>query len=153
MWWKDSNFSASNVPTEDHPVGKWTLAPGVNITDVHPSSTLSYTNYLVYQSIDRTIQGSNILFAGPNGTAPELTINSPTDYFVVSDPNTQQNVSAISSSRLCNTAVPIEDGSTNYWLVVLFQIDGDDVQQYNRLGSGGPWYLGPAVVNGNSTTT
>lgn len=149
MWWKDNNFSSSNVPTADHPVGKWTLAPGVNIDSVHPSSTLSYTNYLVYQSIDRTIQGSNILFFGPNGTAPEDTVTSPTDSFVVFDTNSMQNVSAISSSHLCNTAVTT--GSEGVLLIVLFQVDGDDVQQYNRDGSGGPWYLGPAVINGNST--
>ncbi len=149
MWWKDNNFSTSNVPTARHPVGEWTLAPAVNIAGVHPSTTLSYTNYLVYQSLDRTIQGSNILFFGPNGTAPEDTITSPTDSFVVFDANTQQNVSAISSSHLCNTA--ITTGTDGIQLIVLFQVDGDDVQQYNRDGISGPWYLGPAVINGNST--
>jgi len=149
MWWKDNNFSASNIPTDNHPVGKWTLAPGVNINSVHPSSTLSYTNYLVYQSLDRTIQGSNILFAGPNGTAPEDTIVSLTDHFVVFDTNTMQNVPAISSSHLCNTAVPTK--TKGILLVVLFQVDGNDVRQYNRDGAGGPWYLGPPVISGNST--
>ncbi|OAP61563.1 hypothetical protein AYL99_03766 [Fonsecaea erecta] len=151
MWWKDNNFSASNIPTPEHPVGKWTLAPGVNITDVHPSSTLSYTNYLVYQGVDGTVQGSNILFAGPNGTAPEDTITSPTDYFVVDDSDTQQSISAISCTHLCNTAVQTE--SKGVLLIVLFQVFGDDIQQYNRDGSGGPWYVGPAAVIGNETAS
>jgi len=151
MWWKDSNFSASNVPTPQHPVGEWTLSQGVNITGVEPSTSLGYTNYLVYQSADGTIQGANVLFFGPNNTAPEDTIVSPTDRFTISLSNGEvsQNVTGILSTHLSNTALRTE--SEGVILAVFFQVEGDGIQQYNRDGSGGEWYTATTPVS-NSTT-
>lgn len=61
IWWRDIDTNKSS--TDSHPINQYTQAPLINITNIHPSSSLGYTDFMIYQTVDDLIHGVNITWA------------------------------------------------------------------------------------------
>lgn len=61
IWWKDINVNLTS--TGDHPINSYKRAAKVNITGLHPSSSLGYTDFMIYQTLDGAIHGVNVTWA------------------------------------------------------------------------------------------
>ena len=155
IWWKDSN---SSNETPSHPTNKWVNSQYTStsrrerreadmailgtaaIPDVHPSSSLGYTNYLACQFGDETVRGYNISWAAEN-----TTIFPAKDGGTGYDEWTIPAAFGVPGTHMSITALPDQSGGAH--LAVLFQTDGNDVTMFSRDDSGGVWTSSPAPVN------
>lgn len=84
--WRDTDINKTS--TNAHPINQWTNA-AVSIPNVHPSTSLGYTDYLVYQDADSLIRGVNVLWAAENTSIANIP----------SSPNTQDAWTVDASHR------------------------------------------------------
>ena len=64
IYWKDINTNVTS--TSIHPINTYTRAPGVSMPNVHPSTSIGYTDFMIYQTIDGAIHGVNVSWAAEN---------------------------------------------------------------------------------------
>lgn len=101
----------------------------MDIQSVYKASTLGYTNFLAYQSIDRTIRGVNISWASENTTVFE-TSTGDRDTFVLREMNQSDPVVALGGTNLMISVVKNVGGGAS--LIMFFQEQGDDISFYRR---------------------
>ena len=135
IWWKDSNNS--NPSTPNHPINQWTKSP-VTIPDVHPSTSMAYTNYLAYQGSDGFIRGANISWAAENTSIYATRNGTGLDTWIIPD-------AGVLGTHLSITA--LTDGSGEAYLSVWFQENGNDISQFSRDRTGGAWSCIEMPVN------
>ena len=135
IFWKDSN---SSNESPNHPINTW-VNTSVSIPNVHPSSSIAYTYYIVFQAADNTIRGYNISFAAENTSiAPAYDGSAGYDEWVIHFPN-GSDVNALPETHLATTALALPDGGEEEG--VYFQIKGDDMMLWTRglVSSNDPW--------------
>lgn len=157
IWWRDTNTSlAGNF---SHPINEWTnstplspfslvlfvshgqlmwgcplvvnslLLASISIPDLHPSTSLGYTNYLYAQSADYTIHGYNISWHSEN------TSFVPSDNFTILSAG--NGSVGIPGTHLSVTTLPNPSGGND--LFAFYQTEGDDVSVFSRDMLAGPW--------------
>ncbi|CAD0086875.1 unnamed protein product [Aureobasidium vineae] len=119
IWWKDTNTNTSS--SANHPINQWTNS-SVAINNVHPSSSLGYTNAFYTQGTDDWITGHNISWASEN-----TTIQSS---FPVNNPG-------IPGTHMSVTTLPDQSGGDS--LCVFYQTTGSDVTFATRDLVQGAW--------------
>lgn len=119
VWWKDTNTNTSS--STNHPINQWTNS-SVAISNVHPSTSLGYTNAFYAQGRDGWITGYNIDWASEN-----TTINGS---FPVNKPG-------ILGTHLSVTTLPDQSGGDS--LCVFYQTNGSDVTFATRDLVQGAW--------------
>lgn len=135
IFWKDSN---SSNESPNHPINIW-VNTSISIPNVHPSSSIGYTEYLVLQAADNTIRGYNISWAAENTSiAPAYDGSAGYDEWVIHFLN-GSDVNALSETHLACIALRLPDGRAEE--AVYFQIKGDDMILWTRdlVSSNGPW--------------
>jgi hypothetical protein len=134
IWWKDSN--ANLTSTSKHPVNTWENATGFGIPNVHPSSSLGYTEYFYAQKLDGTIQGHNMDWSAENTTSIRANM------FTVG--NARGPVPGLPGTHLSVTAVGDQSGGSS--LYVFYQTRGDDLSVFVRDIKGGSWSQGELPI-------
>ncbi|KJX92547.1 hypothetical protein TI39_contig5841g00003 [Zymoseptoria brevis] len=122
FWWKDTNTNLTG--TESHPINVWTNS-SISIPNVHPSTSLGYTNIFYAQSASTHLfTGYNISWAAENTSliAPSFDVGDQPGL-----PGTHLSVSAL----------PDRSGGDD--LVVFYQIEGDEVREFTRDLVAGVW--------------
>jgi hypothetical protein len=105
------------------------FSASISIPNLHPSTSLGYTNYLYVQSSDHTIHGYNISFHSEN------TSFVPDDDFTIL---TAGNGSlGLAGTHLSVTTLPNPSGGND--LFAFYQTEGDDVSVFSRDMLAGPW--------------
>ena len=66
IYWKDINTNVSS--TDSHPINQYTLASEISVPNVHPSTSLGYTDFMIYQGLDGAIHGVNVTWGAENTT-------------------------------------------------------------------------------------
>ena len=103
------------------------IAP-VKIPNVHPATSLGYTNYLYAQMADsHMLNGYNISWA-----AEKTRIISKDNFTVEGEPG-------LGGTHLSVSSIPNTDGGSN--VIVFYQVEGDDITEYTRDLIAGPWGL------------
>lgn len=141
FYWKDADTNATS--NSSHPINQWTnckqvtcttkyhshltnLKASISIPNVHPSTSLGYTNYFYAQMADTNeFNGYNISWNAENTS------------FVEDDMFTVGGDAGLPGSHLSVTAVPNQSGGDS--LYVFYQTEGSDVTQYTRDIKGGQW--------------
>ena len=135
IFWKDSN---SSNETPSHPINTW-VNTSISIPNLHPSTSISYTNYITLQAADNTIRGYNVSWGAENTSlAPAPGGAAGYDEYIVHTLN-GSDVYALSGTQLTCTALATLEGGAD--LAVYFQSSGDDMMLWTtnvamRLG---PW--------------
>jgi len=113
-----------------------TLAVDIKVKNVQKDSGLGYTNYMVWQAQDTTINGANVTWGAENTTIAAGNLNG-LDAWVLQTGG--KNVNALRGTHLSITAVTTVSQGAN--LLVFFQESGDDMKMYTRdnSNSGGLW--------------
>lgn len=106
-------------------------AGSIAVTDLHPSSSLGYTNYLYAQLADETIHGYNIFFDAEN------TALVPGDSFQI------QGLPGVPGTHLSVTSLANPSGGDS--ILAFYQTRGDDITGYSRDKYAGQW-TGTAVT-------
>lgn len=130
IWWKDTN--TTNINSTVHPINEWTNT-SVAIPNVHPSTSLGYTNFF-YAQDDATndIIGYNISWAAEATT-------------IVQDDTTIIPIApGLPGTHFSVSTLP-ENGGGNS-LVVFYQTKGDDITQFSRPLEGGQWTTVPLTI-------
>ena len=104
----------------------------IAINNLHPSSSLGYTNYLYVQKNDYTIHGYNISWAAEN-TAFSQRKDGSVDTFVIDT----QGSTGIPGTHLSVTTLQPKSGGSN--LLAFYQTVGNDISYYSRDFLGGVW--------------
>ena len=147
FWWKDTNTNLTS--TTKHPINAWTnskfnhsgptvihhlpetltlrsLLASIAINNVHPSTSLGYTNYMYAQdAATGLIKGYNISWASEN------TKIVTADKFVVG------NTPGLPGTHMSVTALPSDSGGNN--LFVFYQTIGNDITEATRDIVSGQW--------------
>lgn len=150
MYWKDNN--RTGVASDNHPIGEWTpgmsyslqlvlgfelmLVVNINIPDVQRDSGLGYTNYMIWQAQDTTINGANVTWGAENTTIAAGNHNGRDTWTLQYN---GEDIHALRGTHLSITAVrTVSEGAS---LLAFFQETGDDMQMYTRdaFNSGGLW--------------
>lgn len=134
IWWKDTNTNVSSTP--EHPINSWENATEYAITNVYPSTSLGYTEYLYAQMMDGTIMGHNIKWESENTTS--VTENM----FTVG--GARGPVVGVKGTHMSVTAVGDQSGGTS--LYVFYQTRGDDLSVFTRDIKGGQWTQGELPI-------
>ncbi|KAK5944027.1 hypothetical protein PMZ80_003308 [Knufia obscura] len=130
MYWKDNN--RTGLSSDAHPIGSWTPV-NIDVQSVQKDSGLGYTNYMVWQAEDTTINGANVTWGAENTTIAE----NGQDVWTLQ--TNGEDVHAIRGTHLSITAVStVSKGAS---LLTFFQEAGDDMKMYTRdaFNSGGLW--------------
>jgi hypothetical protein len=106
----------------------------IAITDLHPSSSLGYTNFLYCQLADESINGYNISFDAEN------TAFVPGDQFQI------QGLPGVPGTHLSVTS--FSDTSGGESILAFYQTHGDDITGYSRDKYGGPWTGAQVTIPG-----
>lgn len=114
-----------HTATTTHPLNEWTNT-SLAIPDVHPATSLGFTNYLYWQdgSTD-TIKGYNISWAA------EETAFVGAPFTVGGD------AAGVAGTHLSVSALP--DAGVGNTLTVFFQTRGEDVTEFTRDWVAGQW--------------
>jgi hypothetical protein len=134
IWWKDTNVNTSSTST--HPINTWENATQYAINNVHPSTSLGYTEYLYAQKRDGTIVGHNINWAAQNTTSIEANM------FTVG--GVGGPMPGVKGTHMSVTAVGDQSGGTS--LYVFYQTRGDDLSVFTRDIKGGQWTEGELPI-------
>ncbi|KAK5948904.1 hypothetical protein OHC33_009990 [Knufia fluminis] len=137
IWWKDIDTNKTSTPS--HPIDAYTLAPLIAINDVHPSTSIGYTDFMIYQSRDATINGVNILwaaedtdFAPANDTTSSAVESSSNDYDSWA---LQPQDRALGGTHMAITgSTPVSGGRQE---LLFYQMGGDDLRLGKRDSAGG----------------
>ncbi|PPJ55533.1 hypothetical protein CBER1_05374 [Cercospora berteroae] len=122
FWWKDTNTNVTN--TTSHPVNVWTKS-SIAIDNVHPATSLGYTNYLYAQDADSLLfKGYNISWTAENSS-------------IVGEPFEVQGDPGLPGTHLSVSALPNASGGSD--IVVFYQKEGDDITVHQRDLVAGPW--------------
>ncbi len=117
----------------------------VAVPNVHPSSSMGYTNYLTYQFWDESIRGVNVSWAAENtsfaAAAQSDGQSQGLDEWII--PTT-----AVPGTHMSITA--LSDVSGGAHLAVFFQTVGNDFEMWSRDNSAGSWTSAGVPVNGTS---
>ncbi|TLD19365.1 hypothetical protein E2P81_ATG06982 [Venturia nashicola] len=97
------------------------------IPDVHPSTSLGYTDFFYVQKSDHHIQGFNMTWAAENTTIVTR------DTFTVGD--TSGSVVGLPGTRMTVSAVPTKSGGGAMYN--FYQIEGTDITLFTRGLAGG----------------
>jgi hypothetical protein len=97
----------------------------IAISDLHPSSSLGYTNYLYAQLADETIHGYNISFDAEN------TAFVPGDNFQI------DGLPGVPGTHLSVTSLSNPSGGAS--ILAFYQTHGDDITGYSRDKYAGQW--------------
>lgn len=131
VYWKDAN--TSTTASSQHPIDEWArLAPEqLSVTDLHPLSSLGYTNYIAYQAADATIRGLRVIWDAENTRPAESqgTVNTPDDW-TLRDVQTGDPVVAVGGTHLSITSLGTASGGSR--VAMFLQATGDDVSVYTR---------------------
>ncbi|THY23556.1 hypothetical protein D6D00_06143 [Aureobasidium pullulans] len=127
IWWKDTNINATS--TSAHPINQWTNS-SVAINNVHPSTSLGYTNAFYAQGMDGWITGYDMVWTSEN-----TTINGS---FKV---DLRQG---IPGTHLSVTTLPDQSGGDS--LCVFYQTEGSDIMFATRDLVQGAWTAAALVV-------
>lgn len=131
MFWNDGNSSARASAT--HPTLEWTrlASQKLSVENIHPMSSLGYTNYIAYQSNDTKIQGLNVIWDAENTRiAGSERTDDGLDGWILRDVQTGEPVRAVAGTRLSITALSTPSGGSR--LTVFFQAVGNDMVMYTR---------------------
>lgn len=134
IWWKDTNSNLTS--TDDHPINTWENATGYAINNVHPSTSLGYTEYWYAQMADGTIMGHNIEWDAENTTSVEENM------FTVG--GVRGPVLGVKGTHMSVAAVKDQSGGTS--LYVFYQTRGDDLSVFTRDIKGGQWTQGELPI-------
>jgi len=130
VWWKDTNTTLQ--ATEAHPINEWTNS-SVAINNVHPSTSLGYTNMFYAQAADSYIvHGYNISWNAEN-----TTIDHSSDLAIRLSSNAEDDGSGLPGTHMSVSTLPNASGGDS--LVVFYQVEGDDVTEFVRDLNGGGW--------------
>ena len=110
----------------------------LDLASVYKASAIGFTNYIVYQSIDRSIRGSSVNFAAEN------TTTNSTDRWTITDNG--NIIEALGGTQLSITAVVTRSGGA--LLMALFQEVGNDIRLYTRdaFSPSALWTAGESIV-------
>jgi hypothetical protein len=97
----------------------------IAVGDLHPSSSLGYTNYLYAQLADESIHGYNISFNA------ESTAFVPGDQFQI------QGLLGLPGTHLSVTSLSNPSGGAS--ILAFYQTQGNDITGYSRDKYGGEW--------------
>lgn len=126
FWWRDTNTNVTGNTT--HPINVWTNATQIAIHNVHPASSLGYTNYFYAQAAeDNMIHGYNISWAAENTT---ILAGEGNQFTVMGEPG-------LPGTHLSVSAVPSYSGGNE--LLVFYQTNGSDISEFTRDFYGGQW--------------
>ena len=64
IYWRDVDLN--KTATAQHPIDTYSLVNNLNWPNVHASSSLGYTDFMIYQTQDNIIHGVNITWAAEN---------------------------------------------------------------------------------------
>lgn len=134
IWWKDTNSNVTSTPT--HPINEWTNASHYAIANVHPGTSLGFTEYLYAQMRDGSVMGHDISWAAENTTA--IAANA----FTVG--GSRGAVPGLKGTHMSVTAVQDQSGGTS--LYVFYQTRGDDLSVFTRDIKGGQWTQGELPI-------
>ncbi|KZF22925.1 hypothetical protein L228DRAFT_238822 [Xylona heveae TC161] len=123
MWWKDFNVNAT-ANTTSHPTGIWNAGPATSYA-LRPNTSLSNSNFVYFQDASGYIVGLK--------SNAQAESSSWGDNFFVGD-----NLKALPGTQITSTT-SYPSGDTPSTLHVFFQLNGDDVHEYNRPTAGGSW--------------
>lgn len=134
MYWQDNNKSATATPS--HPISQWTKVE-IGVSNVQKDSALGYTNYMIWQADDRTVQGANITWGAENTKIASGNGANGQDTWTLQCQG--EDVHAIRGTHMSITAVKTVGQGAQ--LLVFFQGFGDDMQMYTRdaFNSGALW--------------
>ncbi len=137
IWWKDINTNQTSTPS--HPINSYTLAPNIHINDVHPSTSIGYTDFMIYQSSDHTIIGMNVTWAAEHtDIAPAKDATSSAVESVSEDYDAwalQPQDKAIGGTHMAITgSTPVSGGRQE---LLFYQMTGDDLRLGKRDAGGG----------------
>lgn len=135
IWWKDTN--SSRKATDEHPINTWTNATRYAIPNVHPGSSLGFTEYFYTQMADGTIVGHDI-----NWNA-EKTTSVKENMFTVG--SARGPIAGLKGTHMSVTAVEDQSGGTS--LYVFYQTRGDDLSVFTRDLNGGQWTQGELPIS------
>ncbi|QDS71423.1 hypothetical protein FKW77_003394 [Venturia effusa] len=130
VWWKDTNSSSASI--DAHPINSWVNASKAAIPDVHPSTSLGYTDFFYAQKSDHHIQGFNITWAAENTTIVAQ------DTFTVGD--TSGTVAGLPGTHMTVSAVDTKSGGRA--LYIFYQTEGTDITLFTRDTAGGQQTMG-----------
>ncbi|KAF2259208.1 hypothetical protein CC78DRAFT_81105 [Lojkania enalia] len=134
IWWKDTN--KNQTVTDVHPINEWKNATQYAINNVHPSTSLGYTEYFYAQMMDGSIMGHYIDWQAENTTSVQE--NS----FTVG--GARGVVPGLKGTHMSVTAVEDQSGGTS--LYVFYQVRGDDLSVFTRDYKGGQWTQGELPI-------
>lgn len=138
IYWKDIDTNKTSTPS--HPINVYTKAPNINIPNIHPSSSLGYTDFMIYQTADSIVHGVNITWAAEN------TVIAPAKQA------TSSSVESSNSNSLDQWALQAQDtglGGTHMAItgsqpisggrqeLLFYQAEGDDLRVGKRDAAGG----------------
>lgn len=137
IYWKDINTNITS--TDDHPINTYTRAAGINLTNVHPSTSIGYTDFMIYQTLDGSIHGVNISWAAEDtAIAPAKQSTSGAAESV--DGNVdgwalQPQDAGIGGTHMAITgSTPASGGRQE---LLFYQAKGDDLRLGKRDAAGG----------------
>lgn len=101
------------------------FSASIAIDNVHPATSLGYTNYFYAQDADSLLfKGYNISWAAENSS-------------IVGEPFEVQGDPGLPGTHLSVSALPNTSGGSD--IVVFYQKEGDDVTVHQRDLVAGPW--------------
>lgn len=100
----------------------------IKISGVQKSSSLGYTNYLIYQANDTSFNGANIQWEAENTTIYTPEGASAPDTWVLTANG--EDVHAIRGTHASITALTTASKGAN--ILIFFQEEGDDMKMYTR---------------------
>ena len=121
------------------------FAASVAIPNVHPSTSMGYTNYLTYQFWDETIRGVNVSWAAENTSFFPAALDSGQNHDL---DEWQIPTAGVPGTHMSITA--LSDVSGGVHLAVFFQTEGDDFKMWSRDNSAGFWTSADVPVDGTS---
>ncbi|KAI9782881.1 MAG: hypothetical protein M1816_001662 [Peltula sp. TS41687] len=133
VWWKDTNTTLKGNKT--HPINEWTNS-SISIPNVHPSTSLGYTNFFYAQMADTyAIKGYNISYRAENTSIVQedtLTVQ------------VQGGPSGLPGTHFSVSTIPDTSGGNS--LIVFYQQQGDDITMYTRDFKNGQWTYVPLPI-------
>ncbi|KAF2221716.1 hypothetical protein BDZ85DRAFT_264276 [Elsinoe ampelina] len=140
IWWRDANVTAK---TADHPVNEWAQAQFYPyIRDLHPSSSMGYTNFLFTQRADGRLQGHNISWAVEKTSI--VNGEGSGEYRSLTVGVNQGGDEVLNGTHLSVTTISTQSRGSD--LTVFAQVVGNDIMCFRRDTIGGSWSKEPLPI-------